>query len=435
MITKAIKKMKEDSTIRTILDIGLFFYFILNQLHYIFAFTGVMQFLVVASINAIGLITLIVTMLKKMDKKILIITILLVSFGLLSFFFTQNFGLITYMTILRYLGIVMYLLHYRQDTKMTSLIMYTTLALFIPVIIEDLGYNMFLKASRNYYSIILLMPNFVFNKSYWDLNKKAPVFPTIAATFICIFAGGRGGIISYGLFFVATLLMNFKLMNQKYAISKTTKYDDTKEIPLIREEDLVEEISSSKMSFWDKYKSEIIAVSIMLFAFSSLFALKYIDKKYDIFNFEIPEIINVFEDNVTDTSYGFAEKGIKSKTRLVFIDKYFRYAFSDINYFLNGVKLSIEPFFAKYNFNLHNSFLGLHAKLGIYGIIICGYLGFRALYIMIKKKEWEHLLIYTAILARVFLDTAAFPGQLDIILFYYFFRFYNLKSEYKQRIS
>lgn len=85
--------------------------------------------------------------------------------------------------------------------------------------------------------------------------------------------------------------------------------------------------------------------------------------------------------------------------------------------------------FIKYGYNVHNSYLSLHSKFGIGGIIVCGYLGFRALFIMIKKKEWGYIFIYLSALARVFLDTAAFPGHLDIIIFYYFFRFYYIDTD------
>ena len=111
------------------------------------------------------------------------------------------------------------------------------------------------------------------------------------------------------------------------------------------------------------------------------------------------------------------------------IKKYIKYTFSNIKYFFNGVDLDIEPLYIEYGFNLHNSYLGLHAKFGIGGLILCAYLGFRAFYIMIKKKEWGQIFIYLAILARVFLDTAAFPGHLDIIIFYYFMKFYNIDGE------
>ncbi len=422
-------KFKKHINIKKIFDVGLFFYLILNQLHYIFAFTGILQTVVVSLINIIGIVMLIVVMFKKMDKKMLVILALLGVFGAITYITIGNYNIVTYITALRYLGVVMYLLYYKQSPKVMTTIMYTTLVLFIPVLLSKLGYNMFSKSSRNYYSILLLMANFVYNKSFWDIKKKAPIFPTIASLFISLFAGGRGGIISYGIFFIGTLINNFKLIRENPKSKIVDNISETQEIPIITEKMLEKSKKTKTLTCLNQFKKEIYTIIIILLIFSSIFAFKYINKKYKIFVFRLEDFIAVLEDNVTDDSYGFEGKALRSKTRVLMIKKYIKYTFSNIKYFFNGVDLDIEPLYIEYGFNLHNSYLGLHAKFGIGGLILCAYLGFRAFYIMIKKKEWGQIFIYLAILARVFLDTAAFPGHLDIIIFYYFMKFYNIDGE------
>ena len=440
-----LNKILTDSNITKVFDIALFFYFLLNQLHYIFAFIGRVQFLVVGTINLIGIIMLVVIMYKKMDIKVLITLFIFLLFGIISYITIGNFSIITYVTAFRYLGVAMYLLYYKQDTKITKIIMYTTLILFIPVFFQDLGYNMFLKASRNYYSVIVFMSNFVFNKSFWDLKKKAPILPTIVSYFICLFAGGRAGIISYIPFIIGTLILNFKYLKENPKSKTIDDLSETKELPIITEKDLEEYFKNNKnlkdnlnnnsnkelqknfkFKFYsmDVVKRELIIFLIIFLIFVSIFILKRINKEYNILDFTFVTYENYLDGLITDTAYGFEEKGISFGTRRRLIKTYVKYAFSDIKYFLNGVKLESDPLFVKYMFNVHNSYMSLHAKAGIGGIILCGYLGFRALFIMIKRKEWGHLLIYLAILARVFVDTAAFPGHLDIIIFYYIFRFY-----------
>lgn len=430
---KIIKKIN----IRRMFDIGLFLYLILNQLHYIFAFTGIIQLLVVGLINIIGIVMLVVLMFKKMDKRVLMTLLLLILFGSLSYFIIGNFNLTTYVTVLRYLGVVMYLLYYKQSPKIMAIIMYTTIVLFIPVLFGKLGYNMFSKASRNYYSIILLMANFVYNKSFWDIKKKTPVFPTIFSLFISIFAGGRGGIIAYGLFFIGTLIENFKHIKENPTSKIVDDISDTQEIPVITEKMIRQNSTGKANAFINQYKKEILTILITILIFSSIFMLKYINKKYNLFNFNLIDIVEVLEDNVTDISYGFEGKGLNSDARVEMIITYLKHMFSNVKYFFFGVDLNVEEIFIEYKYNLHNSYLLLHSRFGIGGLIICAYLGFRALFIMIKKKEWGHIFIYLAILARAFLDAAAFPGHLDIILFYYFFKFYYMDTDkmYLKNIS
>ena len=183
---------------------------------------------------------------------------------------------------------------------------------------------------------------------------------------------------------------------------------------------------SSKESFINQYKKEVLTILIVFLVFSLIFAFKYTNKKYNSFDFKFQNIVDVLEDNITDSSYGFENKALRSEARVSMMKKYLKHMFGNANYFVNGVDLKIEEIFVKYHFNVHNSYMALHSKFGIGGVILCAYLGFRALYIIIRKKEWGHLLVYVAILLRVFIDTAAFPGHLDIIIFYYFFRFYNI---------
>lgn len=432
-MSKMMIKFRRQFNMRVIFDIAILIYLIFNQLHYIFAFTGLMQLFVVGTINIIGIIMLFITMYKKMDLRLLITTMILIIFASLTSLFVGNFGIIAYTTVLRYMGIAMYLLHYKQNKKIMTIMMYTTLVLFIPVLFQRLGYNMFSKSSRNYYSIILILANFIYNKSFWDVKRKAPIFPTIASLFICLFAGGRGGIISYVFLLIGTLIQNFKLIKENPREKILDDLSDTREIPIITDKDIEENTFKKRKIFKSEiYKKEIAIIIIILLVFSVLFSIKYINKKDNLFNFNIPNVSIFLEDNVTDSSYGFEGKGIKSNTRLAMIEKYFTYMFSDINYFLNGVKLDKEPLYVDYGFNLHNSFLGLHAKFGLGGVLLCAYLGIRALFVMIKRKEWGHLFIYIAILFRVSLDTAAFPGHLDIIIFYYFFKFYYIdKHKYK----
>lgn len=361
-----------------------------------------------------------------------------------------------------------------------TLMMTITLLLFTPIFFKDLGFNMFARLSRNYYNVTLFMANFVYNKSYWQDKKQVPILPTMLSLFITILSGSRAGIITYFVFALAVILKNIKIMKMEFRgvnkadkIFKDVSLEDTKEIPVIDEKFLAEIKENDKLAcskekrrkgkkekeeqeqeegkcinskknndnklilFLKYYRNNILSFIALVLFFTLIFGLKYVDKKYGIiktsfWGSQLQKTMSVIEDNVTDASYGFQEKGLTSKVRLTMIKKYIGYMSTDINDLVNGVKLGKEPFFAKYGNNLHNSYLLLHSRFGILGFALLAYLCFKALINLIRQKEWEDILIYLAILARVFVDMAAFPGPLDIIIFYYVFKKYNLVNKKKE---
>ena len=209
--------------------------------------------------------------------------------------------------------------------------------------------------------------------------------------------------------------------------------ENTREIPIITDEMLIEEGKHKKHRTFFKviktYKMDVLKLIAIVCIFLLLFGFKYLDKEYNIFSL----IELQLEDNVTDPAYGFAEKGLSSRARVRLIKRYFEYAFTDVNAFLNGVKLEQDSLFESFSYNLHNSYLLLHSKFGIYGVILCGYLCFRALINMIRTKRWGDMLIYIAILARIFMDNAAFPRHLDIVIFYFVFTYYSLPNKEKKK--
>lgn len=428
------KKIKKRIDINLIFDILLFIYLTLNLIHYIFAFEGLMQIAIILSMSGIGLLMFAVVVVEQKEWRIIIFTLLMLLFGGISTVFNNNTSLFVYLTMFRYLGIASYLIYYKQDKKIMTLMIVITLLMFSPVLFMNLGFNLLSKASRNSYSILLIIATLIYNKSFWDRKEKAPMFPTIASLFITIFSGGRSGIITLSVYTAGVLYNNFIIMKKTLFKERDDEkfvenLEDTIEIPIIDEKRLEEYeekgFVNQSIKFLKSYKYEILKLFGIVAIFLAIFAFKTLDTKYEI----TAMLEEKIEDNITDTSYGFKEKGLSSKSRVKIIEKYFGYIFTDINAFLNGVKLKNEPLFEKFSYNLHNSYLQLHSKFGIYGIILCGYLCFRALINMVRNKKWGDVMLYLAILARVFTDNAAFPRHMDIIIFYFVFKYYDISTK------
>lgn len=382
----------------------LLIYFLLIHFHYIFAIEGLMGTIVVGSFNFIGIIFFILMTLKHKNIKIFLLTVLLFGIGIVSILFNHNYNLIYYLTLVRYIGIVIYILYEPRNKLIMTFLIYLTLLLFLPAFTEPLGYSIFTRVSRNHHSIILLVVNFVYATTFFQRKEPVPVVPTMVATFIVVFAGGRGGIISYQVFLIGILIYNLQISKKKN-----------------------ESFFSCFMRYLKPTLCSIFAFLILL----TIFGVKkqkvntYLKDPNNEFKKAYSNIVESEEDLDPielehNEKYGFSQKGFASRGRIKLIQLYISYVFSDFAFFLFGVPLTTNDYFKRFLFNLHNSYLKLHAGFGIAGFIIMLFLGLLSLRKIIKNKEWGLGIILLSACIRAFIDIAAFPGPLDIIILYYF---------------
>ena len=74
-----------------------------------------------------------------------------------------------------------------------------------------------------------------------------------------------------------------------------------------------------------------------------------------------------------------------------------------------------------YSYNLHNSFLMLHAKYTLFMLIAVILLVIRRLYLFIDRKEVIFFYMFLALLIRMNFDYTNFNGPLDTLLIFYLF--------------
>lgn len=425
MNKKEIINKKEENIL---LDVMLLLYIILMHINYMLpktlfegsSFQLVLKFFTVGVVNFVGILFFVLFVIKYKNIKAVVFAVVMLALGLISHYFAKNSSLIGYISAIRFMGVALYLLYEKQNLRIIKATMITSLILFLPIIFVRIGGNIFFKASRNYYSVVLLLVSFVYVIAYWNKNRKAPLYPLLIAWIIIIFARGRGGRIVYPIFLIGVILQNIRILKESNLVNK----------------------EFTLLNYMRKHiKEYVIMIVILALGFSFITYKKYEATK----PIEIVEGDN--KDNADDNSLAaqlqkieqeairFGEsKDLKSQARVNIINKYFENMVKNPKNLLFGVNKDAEKIFQRYNGNLHNSYLGLHATYGLFGFLIMFVLGLTTFIKMIKDKRYPELLIFIAVLMRVAVDTAALFGHLDVIILYYIFSYF-LPKESKGMIT
>ena len=112
-------------------------------------------------------------------------------------------------------------------------------------------------------------------------------------------------------------------------------------------------------------------------------------------------------------------EGFNDSHRQYLVDEYLKYATSNFKYFIFGVDIKTSGFSEYLDYNLHNSFLTVHAYFGLIGLLGFSLLGIISIVRFAIHKKHMYLLILIVLLVRVSTDIIALPGYLDSIIFYF----------------
>lgn len=385
--------MNENKSKHTFLaNLMIVTYLLLNLIHYIVDLIPPFHHILLLIINGIALFFFSYFLILKKSKPLLLYTSLMFLGGVLSFVFAKNIEFIEFFLLLRYLGMSMVLIHTELDKKLMNVMMIITLLFFFPVFTKIAGYNIFAKASQNYHSILLMTHNFVFNLAYWKKKERASNIPTILCFFISFFSGGRGPIIAYALFLLGTVITNLRISLKR----------DVHRITIQR---TIEVILTLLLILLSIYKYNLYTEE-----------MKYLEEHGpDEFTEELSQ------QRSGDDQLFFSTQGVKSSARSNIIKHYFQEAIKKPQRFLFGVAVTSVEYFGKFKYNLHNSYLKLHAKFGLLGAILSAYLVIRTIIQLLKHRNFGLLILLLGVLFRILTDSAAFPGHLDIILFAFAF--------------
>lgn len=211
--------------------------------------------------------------------------------------------------------------------------------------------------SSNHISVIILYLTTLYYVEKLRERKELSILPSLFYLVISIYAGGRSGILSSGFMLSGLVLFN----------KKSNKYLKFSVVLLF-----------------------MIAVYLLFFSSAEL--------KYELFE-------------------KFYRKSIEDEPRLNIINAYFS------NLSIKSFLLGYETNYA-YSFfhtgNLHNSFLVLHFRYGIIGIVSIALIIKQSIKMTVKKR-YDLLILLGAIVLRAFTDTILLPYYYDFIIFYLLF--------------
>lgn len=272
--------------------------------------------------------------------------------------FSKNYRLEDSLLAITYIGIGLIPVFYKLNHRFFKIITYAILIFFYYHIFTGvLPDAIFPRVSRNFISILLLIVCGYHIISSVQ-NKLNPSFIILFLSLIVsIYGLGRGGIIS------------FIMLNLFYPIAINIKFRD-------------------KLIFF---------FSLLIFCFV---------------------IYNLNEQLIIETVFDrFNSMGLDSDRNSINRD-YLIEVFSSINNLFVGPDLNTIASFVYVELNPHNSFIRLHIYYGLIGFIILIILisyTFKHYYF---SNSYNYLLLFTVLLVRSYLDSSAFHGPLDPLIYY-----------------
>lgn len=313
-----------------------------------------------------SILSLIYVIFNKFTYKVLSILTIIVL--ILVFISSQNdnfASLKIYFLPFMYIFVGLIVLNFKLNYKIVFLGFLAISLFFIFHFPTGIGSRLFADSSRNYHSVYMLFMTSILYISYIQNNKKLPITPAFISFIICLWSLGRSGIITSLIILLLVIFYNIftaKLYNKVFS-------------------------------------TVIISISIIL----------------------ILSIIYLFQFNIIDNYlWGFTEKGITDKSRGTIIEEYIYLLGQNFHNIFYGVPIEGNLTFYRYGYNLHNSFLRLHALFGLPGFVIILFAIIRSGYHLLKKNKFLFV-VFISILLRISTDQAAFFGLMDIILVYFLF--------------
>ncbi|MCK9225659.1 MAG: oligosaccharide repeat unit polymerase [Candidatus Muirbacterium halophilum] len=241
-----------------------------------------------------------------------------------------------------------------------------------------ISYLVFHSLSRNYHSIFMIYASILYYICFIKKRETLPLYPAAITFLISLWSVGRGGIISSS-FLLFSIFTSYLLSN----------------------------IKNRRKRIYTLVNLSIIYGIFVLF----------------IYYFTRVNVVQMIDRLLTRGLTDFAREDIMAE--------YVKLVFDDIRNLVLGVPKMQNYFFARFQFNLHNSFLNLHSYYGIFGVLFFIFLNVNAI-----RYYWEistiNVFILITVYMRIFTDNAAFYGLLDpviIFLLFYPFSIKNIKSK------
>ncbi|MGO1468958.1 MAG: hypothetical protein ACTHW2_02925 [Tissierella sp.] len=275
-------------------------------------------------------------------------------------------------------GISILLLNFKLNIKyMWILFIFQILYYFINMIFKIPPDDLFLHQSRNYISIYVIQFLTLLYIAYQDNYKKVGIFPALICFILSVWGLGRGGIL------ISLILL----------IGMISLY-------------LFEYIKGKKKSKRILTKKNIIIFIMVAIIVSIL----------------------IVATGVFELIFGrFYDMGLESARTIIWGD-YLQKTFSSFSNLLFGFNLEYNRLFTRYDFNLHNSFLSMHAHYGLIFFLLNIFLLSKTFIFYFKTKEYQMLILMIAFFLRAGTDYMFSVHLGDIFLIYFALYSFTIKS-------
>lgn len=351
-------------------NLCLYIFFVMTTVIFLYQYSGSM-FNIRYGFMAVGALLGFWTCLTKRIKfyqpiMLLIIMVLCWVFCFLGQRGYLNYSFSNLLYTILYIGLSVVLLGNEYNHKI-ALALYIFAAFTILLkLFQNVNINHILLAnSRNFISVLLLLPLLLYYISCHDKGKPFYVFPAISYFYISIYAIGRGGIISSGFLVVAL------------CIYKAAKIEN-------------------------KSLRRLMGMVIIAILATTAFYLSNLD--------------TIIIDRFLNTNFSrFALKGVTDVSREGVWQTFWINNKSSLQEFLLGSDVSM----ARDDGNLHNSFLQAYASFGLLGFLTIVILLIRSLRQGIKNKDTLFIILLVGLSLRAFTDRVFFQGYCEIFLYYF----------------
>lgn len=235
----------------------------------------------------------------------------------------------------------------------------------VKIAMHGLSAPVYVEASNNYVSVHLLAPAVLYYSLLNIRGKKIPLIPGIVVWVLSLVAGGRGGLLA------ATILLGGIILH-RYLEDEATR----------RERVLLGCLL-------------VVILIPLLFLLLQVFASRF---------------------NGLYVVTRFLDKGLDGGGRLACWAEYIEKSMMSVTRFLFGTELYEVGWVVHYKGNLHNSYLFVHAFLGIFGFLFLLGMLIRAIVVGIRRKMWVYVFSLLAFMFRGLTDHVFGVNRLTVVI-------------------
>ena len=235
----------------------------------------------------------------------------------------------------------------------------------VKIAMHGLSAPVYVDSSNNYVSVHLLAPAVLYYSLLNIRGKKIPLIPGIVIWVLSLVAGGRGGLLA------ATILLGGIILH-RYLEDEVTR----------RERVLLGCLL-------------VVILVPLLFLLLEVFASRF---------------------NGLYVVTRFLDKGLDGGGRLACWTEYIEKTLMSVPRFLFGTELYEVGWVVHYNGNLHNSYLFVHAFLGIFGFLFLMGMLIRAIVVGIRRKMWVYVFSLLTFMFRGLTDHVFGVNRLTVVI-------------------